>query len=231
MTTIENQNSFYNYEENWQVDEKAIEETVNQELRKKTHYYKPTANELKNAFLKAKDNDSLAMENLYQWFLPLVKSISHSYSIYTNLKEDAENICWEQFYIFIKDYEGHDYRRLPGLIKKRLLSRMADVASSRKYCDPLVEYDDSALEECSTAAYDNWNEEIHNMHLKAALQKLDALRQDLIWKRYVDDISGLQTSKELDISYKTYRYHHHKALTELRKYYLEHKQTLENVLS
>lgn len=103
MTTIENQNRFENYEENWQDAEKTIEETIDEELRKNAHYYKPTTNELENAFLKAKGNDSLAMENLYQWFMPLVKSISHSYSIYTNLKEDAENICWEQFYIFVKD--------------------------------------------------------------------------------------------------------------------------------
>lgn len=231
MTTNQNQNDFDNYEENWQATEKTIEELVNTELKQKTRHYKPTANELKNAFLKAKDNDSLAMENLYQWFLPLVKSISHSYSVYTNLKEDAENICWEQFYIFVKDYEGHDYRRLPGLIKKRLLSRMADVASSHKYNDPLVEYDDLALEECPAAAYDCWDEEIHNIHLKTALQKLAALPQNVIRKRYVDDISGLQTAKELDISYKAYRYQHHKALTELRKYYLEHKQATEHVLS
>lgn len=231
MTTIENENSFVNYEENWQDAEKAIEETVNQELKKKTKHYKPTANELKTAFLGAKENDSIAMETLYQWFLPLVKSISHSYSVYTNLNEDAENICWEQFYIFVKNYEGHDYRRLPGLIKRRLLSRMADVASSRKYSDPLVEYDDFALEECPAATYDNWSDEIHNIHLKAALHKLAALSKDIIWKRYIDDLSGLQTSKELAISYKAYRYHHHKALTELRRYYLEHKQVSEHVLS
>lgn len=111
---------------------------ITEEVEQTTIHNQFTPAELRTAFKDAQTNNMPAIETLYQWFLPLVKSISHSYSCYTTLGEDAENICWEQFYIFVKNYKGNDYRRLPGLIKLRLISRMADAANSRRYSDPLV---------------------------------------------------------------------------------------------
>lgn len=179
-----------------------------------------TPEELREAFQKAKANHIDAIEKLYEWFQPLVKSIAHSYSNYNSLGEDAENICWEQFFLFVKSYNRKEYARLPGLIKLRLLSRMTDAANSRRYSDPLVEYNDLAIEGCKTTR-ELLHSEFKNYYLQAAFLKLRPLRQHIIYKHYFEHLNGTTIAASLKISYKAYRYHHWCAINELRKYYLE----------
>lgn len=181
----------------------------------------PKAAELKAAVEGYQKGSMSCTEKLYLWYRPLILALAHSYSIHTTLGEDAENIAWEKFYEFLKNYQGNDYYRLPGLIKKRLISRLADVAQSRLYYDPRLEYSDS-LEDFDSS-YDPWKEQIFNIHLKYSLEKLKPLYKKVIYFIYFEDKSGLATAKILNKNYHIVRYAHKHSLAALRNYYLEHK--------
>ena len=184
-----------------------------------TNYNNLSYEDLKNAFDGAKNNDSAAMNQLYYWFRPLICSIANKYSFYTVLKEDAENIAWVCFYGFVKSYQGNDYYHIPGLIKKRLISRLTDAISSHKYYDP------NSLPSSESAEYLEasycFDSIIENLFLKEALSKLTPFRQKLIYLIYFEELTYAKTAAILNIKERSVRYQHSLTIKQLRKLCLD----------
>lgn len=189
------------------------------ETKLHTDFYKPNAMELKLAFEGVKNNDSVAVNNLYQWFNPLVLSVAHSYSAYTALQEDAENIAWECFFQFVKDYDGKDYLHVPGLLKKRLISRLTDIVKSYKYYDPNAVLASESTEYLEVQAKDNFNDILENMYLKEAIKELTPIQQKLIYLIYFKDLNYAEISQFLKIKERSILHQHKLAKATLRKYF------------
>ena len=184
-----------------------------------TDFYKPTAQELKLAFEGAKSNDASALNNLYQWFNPLVLSVAHSYSAYTALQEDAENIAWECLFQFVRDYDGKDYLHVPGLLKKRLISRLTDMVKSYKYYDPNAVLASESTEYLEVQAKDCFDNILDNIFLKDAIKELTPIQQKLIYLIYFKDLNYAQISQLLKIKERSILHHHKYAKAALRKHY------------
>lgn len=191
------------------------------ETKLHTDFYKPNAKELKLAFEGAKSNDSVAINKLYQWFNPLVLSVAHSYSAYTALQEDAENIAWECFFQFVKDYNGNDYLHVPGLLKKRLISRLTDIVKSYKYYDPNAVLASESTEYLEVQAKDCFNNILENIYLKDALKELTPMQQKLIYFIYFKDLNYAQISQLLKIKERSILHQHKRAKATLRKHLIE----------
>lgn len=184
-----------------------------------TTYNNLTYDDLKNAFEGAKNNDKAATNQLYYWFRPLISSIANRYSFYTVLQEDAENIAWVSFYSFVKSYQGNDYCHIPGLIKKRLISRLTDAIGSHKYYDPNA-LPSSESAEYLEAAY-SFDGIIENLFLKEALSRLTPFQQKLIYLIYFEELTYAKTAAILNIKERRVRYQHSQTIKQLRKLCLD----------
>lgn len=87
-------------------------------------FKKHSADDLKTIVQNYQQGDTHAAEQLRQQFYPLIYKLSHRHSMYSTFGEDAENIAWLLFYEFIHEYQGEDYIRLPGLVKRFLIFRL-----------------------------------------------------------------------------------------------------------
>lgn len=201
------------------------EETLTEaeEKAEETKEYPFTPEELEMAVKNAQAGNRVALEQLYHWFKPLIMKAAHSYSIYTVLDEDAENIAWQIFYEFVYKYDDNKYRYLPGLFRKVVRYRLLDAAKARANYDPNVALDEFTVMNAMGLENDYWDNMVSNINLLMALHHITQFQQTIIKLIYFEECSSVRTAKILHKSYEKIRYHHKTALCLLKQYYLHYR--------
>lgn len=179
-----------------------------------------TAEDLEQTIKAAQIGDRKAVEQLYYWFKPLILKAAHSYTIYTILGEDAENIAWTIFYEFIYQYRGDKFKVLPGLLRMVVNYRLMDAAKARANYDPHVALDEFTVLNTVGQDVEYWDSVICNVSLLLSLRKLPAFQQTVIKLVYFEDCTQRRIAKILGKSYDKIRYHHMVALCSLKVHYL-----------
>lgn len=161
--------------------------------------------------------DSYAAERLRQLFYPLIFRLSHRQSMYSTFGEDAENIAWLLFFEFILAYKGHDFIRLPGLVRRFLIFRLARLMQQQGMrWDMEVNFEDDALAN-EAGEYDFLGKLLNKLALEQAVKTLSEQDTCILEELFFKDNTVDELAHNLHCTPRSVRNHKKHALARLRK--------------
>ena len=156
---------------------------------------------------------------MYTAYKGLIIKEAHAVNVYAALGEDAENTAWEIFYSFIMEYEGKDFKHLPGLIKKQVHFRLLDKLHQRGTlydCESM----DASSDEDKTHQYadpaDHIGETEIQLLVRDALGVLTQHQRDIIDDLYFQGLSLDECKTKHNCHRNNVYLHHRSALKRLR---------------
>lgn len=162
--------------------------------------------------------DSYAAERLRQLFYPLISRLSHRQSMYSTFGEDAENIAWLLFFEFILAYKGHDFIRLPGLVRRFLVFRLARLMQQQGMrWDMEANFEHDLL--LNEAEEDDFLEKlIDKLALEQAVKTLSAKDSFILEELFFNDTTVDELAHTLHCTPRSVRNHKYNALARLKKW-------------
>ena len=166
----------------------------------------------------AQENDSKAIEELCNRYIPLIKKVAGNSYYRDHLGEDAVNIAWVIFLEFIKKYKGNDFVHLPGLLKIHLQYKLLRICKHQEVYKlevPLIADDDSQEDIADPRNY------IYDFEIRRLIweifRRLSQKQRIILIMVFLEGRSLKEVSKVLDIPYESVRSVYRKGLAKLRK--------------
>ncbi len=180
-----------------------------------------TAADLAKLVPLARQGDALAITALCNAFTPLIMHLSHRSVVYKVFGEDAENTVWVLFLEFICNYEGENYRHLPGLVRKFLIFKLVRMMSREGY-----HWDTHATAftdelESVPAAEDALQETVLHIALCQELAQLSPKQQLTLQQLYFKELPQEVAARNLHCSERNVRKLKKISLYKLRKQLLQ----------
>ena len=180
-------------------------------------FEKRTTDSLKVIVQNYQKGDALGAEQLRQRFYPLIYKLSHRHSMYSAFGEDAENIAWLLFYEFIFSYQGEDYVRLPGLVRRFLIFRLLRKMQQQGMKWDMEELLQSESLADSVAECEAIQKFLNDTALRETLQTLPDKQLLVLIELYFNNNTQDVTARKLNCTKRSVRYYKDIALNELKR--------------
>ena len=182
-------------------------------------FKKHSADDLKTIIQNYQQGDTHAAEQLRQQFYPLIYKLSHRHSMYSTFGEDAENIAWLLFYEFMYSYDGENFIKLPGLVKRFMVFRLINgvVHNKLRFDYEQLEDFDPDGELSNTLTTNGIEPCLSDINFSNLLAKLPSKQQFVLREIYLKGKSQVQVAKALNCTPRSIRNYKNEAVTRLKK--------------
>lgn len=182
-------------------------------------FKKLSPDELKAAVLDFQKGDSLAAELLRLQFSPLIYRLTHRHSVRSVFGEDAENIAWLLFFEFLANYQGVNYIRLPGLVRRFMIFRLMNGIAhhSFRYNLELLDQFDRDSPLCQLASGDSLDASLDKALLEDLFEDLPKMQQEVLRQIYLQDKTQEQVAMSLQCSPRYVRKCKNLGLSNIKK--------------
>lgn len=180
-------------------------------------FKKHSPDELKKIVQNYQQGDSFAAEQLRQQFYPLIYKLSHRQSMYSTFGEDAENMAWVLFFEFVFAYKGHDFIRLPGLIRRFLIFRLLRLMQQQGSRWDAEEYLENETFVDVPVECEPLQKVINKIALNQEIISLPTKEIQVLEEVYFKNNTYSESARHLNCTFRSIRYHRDSALERLKE--------------
>lgn len=137
--------------------------------------------------------------------------------MYSTFGEDAENMVWVLFYEFILEYQGCDFVRLPGLVRRFLIFRLMRLMQQQGMRWDTEEFLESETFCEEATECEALQKVINEIALNQEFVSLPTKEIQVLEEVYFKNNTYSESARNLNCTFRSIRYHRDSALERLKE--------------